>query len=274
MRFGIVKSAESGEAAPEDNDSTNAGDSSSDESDVESSVLGPERYPELEERLGYKFTDYSWLQRALTHRSLQLKGNKTDYERLEFLGDAVLDLAIAHLLLDRYQEAKEGGLSKMRAALVNTSSLAQISRRLGLGPYIRLSRGELANGGADRGSILADVFEALMGAIYREAGYAKALEIIGRLFGDMVSSVEPRDPKTELQEALHARGCEAPTYLLECVEGPEHAPTFVSIVKISAEIVGRGRGPTKKASQQAAAAEALLRLGDAPVAAKHEEIKE
>ncbi|MBX7144717.1 MAG: ribonuclease III [Oligoflexia bacterium] len=261
MRFGIVKPAD-GSADSGTSDDQDSSQSDSDDSATDSGVLGQEHYPALEEKLGYKFKEYPWLQRALTHRSLQLKGAKTDYERLEFLGDAVLDLAIAHLLLDRYQEAKEGDLSKMRAALVNTTSLAQISRKLGLGPYIRLSRGELANGGADRPSILADVFEALMGAVYREGGYLKALEVISRLFGEMVGSVEPRDPKTELQEALHARGAQAPTYLLECVEGPEHAPTFVSIVKIDDQMVGRGRGPTKKASQQAAAAEALLVLNE------------
>jgi ribonuclease III len=222
-----------------------------------SSQKGREHYPEIEVALGYTFKDHGWLERALTHRSLHPKGNKSDYERLEFLGDAVLDLAVAHLLLEVHGEAREGELSKMRAALVNTSSLAEIARRINLGSFIRLSRGELASGGAERSSILADVLEAVMGAIYREAGYPQALEVALNLFGDQIRTVMPRDPKTELQEVLHARGKDAPQYLLECVEGPEHAPTFISVVLVDQEICGRGRGATKKASQQEAASEAL-----------------
>ena len=223
--------------------------------------LGPEHYGRIEEQLGYHFENIDWLQRALTHRSAPgSQGSQNDYERLEFLGDAVLDLVVAHLLLDEHPDVKEGELSKMRAALVNTTSLADIARRVKLGRFIKLSRGELANGGADRPSILADVFEAVIGAVYREGGYAKAFEAVKTLFGDMISTVTPTDPKTELQEALHAAGSEAPTYLLECVEGPEHAPVFISVVEVDKQIVGRGKGPTKKASQQAAAAQALERL--------------
>ncbi|RIL09752.1 MAG: ribonuclease III [Proteobacteria bacterium] len=182
-----------------------------------------------------------------------------------FLGDAVLDLAVAQLLLDNYPDAREGELSKMRAALVNTASLAEVARGLNIGPFVRLSRGEIASGGADRASILADVLEAVVGAIFREAGYETAFRTIERLFSEKLRTVTPTDPKTELQEALHAAGSESPVYLLECVEGPEHAPTFVSVVQVDGQIVGRGSGPTKKASQQAAAAQALARLqgGDA-----------
>lgn len=211
----------------------------------------------VEVKLGYTFVDRAWLERALTHRSVHAKGVRTDYERLEFLGDAVLDLAVAHLLLDTYPDVREGELSKMRAALVNTASLADIAREIDLGPCIRLSRGELASGGADRPSILADVLEAVFGAIYRESGYDEARRCIASLFNDKIANVTPTDPKTELQEALHARGQEAPIYQLECVDGPEHAPTFVSVVMINGQPHGKGCGPTKKASQQAAAAEAL-----------------
>ena len=108
--------------------------------------------------------------------------------------------------------------------------------------------------------ILADVLEAVLGAVYREGGYDTARTCIERLLGDQLVTVTPRDPKTELQEALHASGSEAPVYRLECVEGPEHAPVFISVVEVDGQIVGRGRGATKKASQQAAAEEALLRL--------------
>jgi ribonuclease-3 len=222
--------------------------------------LGRDHYGEIEEKLDYVFKDRAWLERAVTHRSVHAKGTKSDYERLEFLGDAVFDLAVAHLLLDQHPEAKEGELSKMRAALVNTTSLAEIARELELGKFIRLSRGELASGGAERASILADVLEAVVGAVYREGGYDVARACVEGLIGDRLVTVTPRDPKTELQEALHAAGSEAPLYRLECVEGPEHAPVFISVVEVDGQIVGRGRGPTKKASQQTAAEEALAHL--------------
>lgn len=248
MRFGIMRSSAEEPATIE-----------SRKQDVPE-PLGRDHYHEIEARLGYSFVDREWLERALTHRSVQAKGVKSDYERLEFLGDAVFDLAVAHLLLDRHPNAHEGELSKMRAALVNTSSLASIARELQLGRFIRLSRGELASGGADRPSILADVVEAVVGAVYREGGFEVAFRSIEGLLGDQLSNVTPRDPKTELQEALHARGSEAPVYKLECVEGPEHSPVFISIVEVNGRIVGRGRGATKKASQQAAAEEALSHL--------------
>lgn len=238
---------------------TDQNDSFNDE-DNYSEPRGVEYFGEIEELLGYSFDDKERLDRALTHRSVPTKGNRADYERLEFLGDAVLDLAVAQLLLDAHPDAREGELSKMRAALVNTSSLARIAKSMGLGPFVRLSKGELANNGAERPSILADVFEAVIGAVYRDAGFEVALNSIKKLFGDAITTVTPRDPKTELQEALHAIGDSSPEYLLECVEGPEHAPTFISIVQIDGKIVGRGRGTTKKQSQQNAAAEALQEI--------------
>ena len=224
-------------------------------------------YETIEERLGFTFKDRSLLGRALTHRSALGIKERADYERLEFLGDAVLDLSIAHLLSDLHPEAREGELSKMRAALVNTQALAQIAKTLEFGPFIKLGRGELSSGGFERPSILADVVEAVIGAVYRDSTYEEALKLIERVFGTALEQVTPFDPKTELQEALHAAGSEAPQYLLELVEGPEHAPTFVTVVVVDNEVVGRGRGPTKKAAQQAAAAQALERLAsDVPPA--------
>jgi ribonuclease III len=214
----------------------------------------------LQQRIGYTFVDKELLCRALTHRSVQVDGERRDYERLEFLGDAVLDLAVADLLINVHPEATEGDLSKMRAALVNTESLAELARYLEIGPRIKLSRGEIASGGAERNSILADVLEALFGALYREAGYEQALKTITSVWNERVRTVSPSDPKTELQEVLHALGRSAAQYLLECVEGPEHSPTFVSVVTINREVMGRGRGRTKKLSQQEAAAEALVTL--------------
>ncbi len=222
-------------------------------------------YGELEEKLEITFSDRSLLSRALTHRSALGIKERADYERLEFLGDAVLDLSVAHLLSDLHPEAREGELSKMRAALVNTQALAQIAQKLELGPFIRLGRGEMSSGGAERPSILADVMEAVIGAVYRDSSYEVALKMIERIFGNSLEEVTPFDPKTELQEALHAAGSEPPSYLLELVEGPEHAPTFVTVVTVDGEIAGRGRGTTKKAAQQEAAAHALEKMAaDSP----------
>ncbi|MCB0324645.1 MAG: ribonuclease III [Bdellovibrionales bacterium] len=236
------------------------------ELELENEIEPRSDYAELEEKLEITFSDKSLLARALTHRSALNIRERADYERLEFLGDAVLDLSVAHLLSDLHPEAREGELSKMRAALVNTQALAEIAKKLDIGPFIRLGRGELSSGGAERPSILADVMEAVIGAVYRDTNYETALTMIERIFGSSLHEVTPFDPKTELQEALHAAGSEPPSYLLELVEGPEHAPTFVTVVVIDGEIAGRGRGTTKKAAQQEAAAQALARMAwDAPV---------
>jgi len=214
----------------------------------------------IERALGYHFKNRDWLERALTHRSVQPLGVRADYERLEFLGDAVLDLAVAQLLLDAHKDSREGELSKMRAALVNTASLAAIARRMQLGPYIKLSRGEASAGGADRSGLLADVLEAILGAVYRDSGFYEAFACVKRLLGDSLQNVTPWDPKTKLQEILHSRGVTAPEYELDCISGPEHSPLFISIVKVHGQPLGKGSGTSKKASQQAAAAEALEKL--------------
>ncbi|GEM_PF-12586 len=217
-------------------------------------------YGALEERLNYSFSDRELLVRALTHRSALGLRERLDYERLEFLGDAVLDLSIAHLLSEKHPNAREGDLSKMRAALVNTAALADIAKGLDIGPFIRLGRGEASSGGFERPSILADVMEAICGAMYLDSNYDRSFAIIADIFNAALEVVTPSDPKTELQEALHVCGSEPPNYLVEMVEGPEHAPTFVTVVIVDGEIVGRGRGATKKAAQQVAAAETLSRL--------------
>ncbi len=224
-------------------------------------VPGEEPKEFFERAFRHRFYDMEMLERALTHRSMHVTARDSgDYERLEFLGDAVLDLAMAHLLLEAHPGATEGELSKLRAALVNTTTLADIARELNIGPMIKLSHGELASGGADRSSILADVMEAVLGAVYREAGFETALHSIRNLFGFRIVEVSPSDPKTELQELMHALGRETPKYILELMEGPEHSPQFVSAVEVGGEVLGRGRGSTKKLSQQQAAAEALLKV--------------
>jgi ribonuclease-3 len=212
--------------------------------------------------IGYRFADEKLLCTALTHRSLQAIGERSHYERLEFLGDAVLDLAIAELLLEEYPTANEGTLSKLRAALVNTTCLASVATELEFGKYVRLSRGEIAAGGAERPALLADVVEAVVGAAFYESGYERTKEMVRKVFSKRINDVAPSDPKTELQERVHMLSRKAPQYKVECTEGPEHSPVFVSVVLIDGEIFGRGRGSTKKLSQQAAAAEALRALAD------------
>ena len=145
----------------------------------------------LEASLAYTFVDKSYLSMALTHRSALGFKERADYERLEFLGDAVLDLSVAHLLSDLHPEAREGELSKMRAALVNTQALAQIAKGLGMGPYVKLGRGEFSAGGAERPSILADVMEAVIGGVYRDSCYEVALSLVERIFGAALKEVTP-----------------------------------------------------------------------------------
>lgn len=215
---------------------------------------------QLEKELGYKFKDINLLITALTHSSARKENSGVDYERLEFLGDAVLDLGIADILLAKHPSHKEGELSKMRAALVNTASLANVARDLNVGNLIQLSPGEASSGGADKDSILADVTEAIFGAIYSESGFDSTIPIIKDIFGEKAVRVIPKDPKTELQEVLHTLNMPIPEYKLESSEGPDHAPVFVTVVKIGEEVKGIGKGTSKKSSQQSAALEALKTL--------------
>lgn len=217
-------------------------------------------YYKLEERLGYKFKDKAKLEKALTHRSLHHKGLNDDYERSEFLGDAVLDLVIADLLLKKHSKATEGELSKLRAALVNYKTLATIATQIHVGEFIKLSRAEKANNGQEKPSILSDVMEAILGAIYYEAGFDTVFKVIEKLFESHIANVNPSDPKTELQELLHTVGADIAEYKLISVEGPEHSPSFISEVHVGDEVWGHGKGSTKKESQQIAAREAIAYL--------------
>ena len=215
---------------------------------------------EIEAKIGYSFKNPSLLSTAFTHRSALGQNNRVDYERLEFLGDAVLDLVVAQLLCEYHTQAQEGELSKMRAALVNTQNLASFAKDLGFSSHVKLGRGEFTNGGANRPSILADVVEATVGAVFSDGGYSAAFNMIKHILGDSIRQVVPSDPKTELQEALHSAGSDSPQYLLKCVEGPEHSPNFITVVLVDGDVVGFGNGSTKKASQQEAAAFALSRV--------------
>jgi ribonuclease III len=197
---------------------------------------------------------------ALTHPSA-VTGNDTHYERLEFLGDAVLDLAIADLLMRRFPMAKEGALSKERASIVNGRTLAIKALEIGLGRKLRLGKGEEKSGGRDKTSILAAAFEAVVGAIYSDGGLAPAQYVVERLFVDDIGGPSAeRDYKTELQEIAYRRYHAQPVYELVAARGPDHAKRFTTRIRIAGRELGVGEGGSKKQSEQAAARVALSQL--------------
>jgi ribonuclease-3 len=193
----------------------------------------------------------------LTHPSAVTAG-EAHYERLEFLGDAVLDLAIADLLMRRFPEAKEGSLSKERASIVNGRTLAVKAIEIGLGRSIRLGKGEEKSGGRDKTSILAAAFEAVIGAIYTDGGLDPARRVVERLFADDIGGPSAeRDYKTELQEIAYRRFRAPPVYELVSARGPDHAKRFTTRIRIAGRELGVGEGGSKKQSEQAAARAAL-----------------
>jgi ribonuclease III len=219
-----------------------------------------ERCTELERTLGYRFARPDLLQIALTHPSAALAG-EPHYERLEFLGDAVLDLAIADLLMRRLPEAKEGTLSKERASIVNGRTLALKALEVGLSSKLWLGKGEEKNGGRDKTSILAASFEAVIGAIYTDGGLQAAQQVVEALFVTEIGGPSAeRDYKTELQEISYRRFRVQPTYELLAARGPDHAKRFTTRIKIAGRELGIGEGGSKKQSEQAAARAALNQI--------------
>jgi len=219
----------------------------------------PEGSPQtkLEEKLGYSFARPELLTTALTHPSAA-SGTDAHYERLEFLGDAVLDLAIADLLMRKFPDAKEGPLSKQRASIVNARTLALKAQAIGLDEMLRLGRGEEKSGGRGKVSILAAAFEALIGAIYSDSGLPPVQELIVRLFDDDIGGPSAeRDYKTELQEVSYRKYHAQPVYELVSAEGPDHAKRFTTRILIAGREFGIGEGGSKKQSEQAAARQAL-----------------
>lgn len=211
------------------------------------------------------------LTRALTHRSWCAEHAGTAHnERLELLGDAVLDLAVTAWLYENDQEAQEGVLSRRRAAVVRESSLAAVARAIGIGDELRLGRGEVVSGGADKESLLADALEAVVGAVFLTSGYDVAAGLVVRLFAERLTSILPRgdgpdgagpiDAKTALQEHLAASGRPVPEYRTRR-EGPDHAPTFHTEVIVDGTVLGSGSGGSKKAASQSAAEQALRSEG-------------
>jgi len=216
----------------------------------------------LQRGLGYRFLDERGLHTALTHRSAGRDNN----ERLEFLGDAILSFVISDELYRHFPDADEGRLSRLRATLVRGDTLAEIARDLALGDYLHLGTGEMKSGGFRRDSILADAFEAIIGAIFLEAGIEPARAFILRHLGPRMAEVDSgttlKDPKTRLQEFLQSRRRPLPTYDVVSVEGDDHAQTF----RVTCKIEGIpdpifGNGTSRRKAEQMAAEEALKKLG-------------
>ncbi len=225
------------------------------------------RLDALQRRIGYRFTDAQLLSRALTHRSFGADHN----ERLEFLGDAVLSLAISGLLFERFAGSDEGDLTRVRAHLVREDSLHRVAVQLGLPEVLNLGEGEARGGGAQRASILADALEALLGATFLDGGFDAARELVKGLFGEVIQTTDvaswSKDAKTELQEWLQARRLPVPTYRISATRGQAHAQTFeVECVVPALNLTESGEGRSRRVAEQEAARRMLdaLKASDRP----------
>lgn len=226
--------------------------------------VGSESPAQLCERLELPFgDDLRLLTRALTHRSYVNEHSDVvaDNERLEFLGDAVLDFVVGSWVYNHFPEMAEGELTRMRSALVRTETLAEYSRQLSLGQAMRLGRGELQAGGRDRDVLLCDTFEALVGALYQRKGLEVARDFVLHLLEPMAETIltqmQTIDPKSRLQEFTQSRGWGIPKYVTAQAEGPDHARIFEIEVYVRGECLGKGSGPSKHTAQLAAAQHAL-----------------
>ncbi len=215
----------------------------------------------LQSRLGHRFADVRLLQRALTHRSFGADHN----ERLEFLGDAVLNLAVSSLLFERFSGSDEGDLTRVRAHLVREDSLHRAALGLGLPEVLCLSDGEARAGGAQRPSMLADAVEALIGAVYLDGGFEPAAQLVRQLFGELIDSTEAdswaKDAKTELQEWLQGRKLAVPAYRIVATRGQAHAQTFeVECAVATLGLAELGEGRSRRVAEQEAARRMLIKL--------------
>jgi ribonuclease-3 len=225
------------------------------------------RFEALQQRTGHHFADTALLLQALTHRS-----SGTDHnERLEFLGDAVLSLAVSSLLFEHFAGSDEGDLTRVRAHLVREDSLYRMAVQLGLPDVLRLSEGEARGGGAQRPSILADALEALIGATFLDGGFDAARRMVERLFGEVIATTDmgswSKDAKTELQEWLQARRLAVPAYSIRATRGQAHAQTFEVECSVPAlGLVESGEGRSRRVAEQEAARRMLdaLRASDKP----------
>jgi ribonuclease-3 len=223
----------------------------------------------LQQALGHTFVRGDLLTQALTHRSYGAVNN----ERLEFLGDSVLNCSVARALYDAFPDLPEGGLSRLRANLVRQETLAEIAANLRLGESLRLGEGELKSGGFRRPSILADALESLFGAIFLEAGFDEAQRVVHGLFAPLVAQIDPsasgQDPKTELQEMLQSRRLPLPDYRLVDTEGEAHDQIFIVECVLTKPVLStRGVGKSRRAAEQEAARQACAALRNEQAAQK------
>lgn len=216
----------------------------------------------LQRELGYHFKDPALLRRALTHVSYDRHERGDHNEVLEFLGDAVLDLAVSDLLMEHNPGKTEGDLSRMRAGLVNSTVLAEKAGELKLGALLRLGKGEERSEGRSKPSILAGAFEAVLGAVYRDGGYDAACAVVERFFRQEVTGKQlgQQDYKTRLQEISQMLFHEPPSYRIVAEAGPDHEKMFVTEITVGGKVLGRGEGKSKKISEQEAAKLALSAL--------------
>ena len=218
----------------------------------------------LASRIGHDFADLDLLFQAVSHRSWCAEhGGMPSNERLEFLGDSVLGLVVTAHSYHQYPDLSESELSRLRAAVVSASTLADVASEIGLGRALLLGKGEAATGGREKMSILADALEAVIGAIYLDGGWHPASRLVLDLLGDRIDEASSgpgdRDYKSQLQELVARRGAEPPAYRLD-EAGPDHRKTFEADVLVEGEVMGRGSGTTKKSAEQAAARAALTEL--------------
>jgi len=226
--------------------------------------VNKDRLSDFEKILGYRFTDLRLLQRALVHSSYAFEQSHEgeDNEKLEFLGDAVLDLVIGHLLSHEYMEMREGQLTKLRASLVNEQYLAKMARDIDLGDHLFLGKGEDASLGRQKSSILSCAYEAVIGAVFEDGGYETVAELVGRFFlpglEEKKEELRVADSKSRLQEVLQEEHNEAPVYVIDGEEGPSHRKIFSVSVRFQGQILGSGQAGSKKVAEQQAAAAALI----------------
>jgi ribonuclease-3 len=239
---------------------------------VEVSSNRAQEVASLQKTLGYEFSDLKLLNKALTHKSYvnEKIENLKHNERFEFLGDAVLDILVSDYLVREFSEYAEGTLSKIRAAVVNERCLASFARKIELGKYLLLGKGENSSGGRDKPSILANAFEAVAGALFKDGGLESATKIFLPLLESEIANCAAswafRDFKSDLQEITQNRLVCTPAYKVINEFGPDHAKEFEVVVKVKSEIMGKGLGKTKKEAEQAAAKMAMekfLNLSDA-----------
>lgn len=216
----------------------------------------------LQERLGYRFRSARLLSEALTHASATPGGGRLSYERLEFLGDRVVGLAVARLLLEAFPDEPEGALAKRFAVLVRRESMAEVATDLGLADHIVMAPSEETSGGRRNQATLADVCEAVIGALFLDGGYGPAEALVERLWQERIAEDRrpPRDPKTALQEWAQARGLALPVYREIRREGPPHAPDFTIEVQVAGTAPESGQGRSKRQAERQAAERLLRRL--------------